>query len=440
MAITDDVKRQAMQQFADLNPHLDVKREETPNALQRIVRGGKDFFNPLKWDSRIDNPWTQSDDANFPPGTRGRANWWRAGGGNEPASDLMYRQPAGQSRGGGQSFADVVGGAPQGYAGQDPLEVLAGIDDQFAMKAAGLEETFNRQREELGELFEFAETPEEKARIAFVLGDIEEQRKAGQQVIAREYAEAVQQGRAQAAAMRDAAATEGQAMGDIFRQGADRGREHLASAQQLYADANLGVGAQPVSEDAADFVGVMEAAAPREEALARTLGNIAADDVGFLGETMAAEGGAQQGALMRAALGLRAQAINQHQARLADRQAAERASYRDAMLGMQRDYTGRQWDLQDRGHEGQLRMADILENRRSTAEDRRHQYERDARDFALDQWALEAQEGGADPLPQTEGQWITFLAAPESGAFQEAAKEGRLGPVAKRAHDILYGS
>lgn len=427
MAITDDVKRQERTPAVSANPWREGLR-----ALGNFAEGRVNPGSAADTTSMI----LRGDLGGILDRLTPFGKNVRAGGGREKPEQAVYSPQPLPNRVSDQSFADVVGGAPQGYAGQDPLEVLAGIDDQFAMKAAGLEETYNQQREQLGELFEFAETPEEKARIAFVLGDIEEQRKAGQQVVAREYAQAVQQGRAQAAAMRDAAATEGQAMGDIFRQGADRGREHLASAQQLYADANLGVGAQPVSEDAADFVGVMEAAAPREEALARTLGNIAADDVGFLGETMAAEGGAQQGALQRIALGLRADAINEHQSRLADRQARERAGYRDAVLGLQSQFNNRSFDLEDRGVEGQLRMADILEGRRSTAEDRQFQYERDARDFALDQWALE-QQGAGGGLPQSVEQWLLFLPSEGGFPFVKAASEGRLGPNAQQAVDVL---
>ncbi|MGH3443605.1 MAG: hypothetical protein ACRDUY_16475 [Nitriliruptorales bacterium] len=351
----------------------------------------------------------------------------------DPADAALVRGATGERR----SFEDIVGPPPDepDFSGRDPLDVLAGLDERFAASIGAIDSQFEAAKGRLSEMFQFAETPEEQAQLAFVLGDLEEQSKAAKQVIANEYGKAVAGARERSTGMRETAAAEGQQVGDIFRGAADRVRGNVSDAVSQFSDTGLGVEAAPVSGDATDFLPLLESDAATQQALTQQLGDISAADVAFLGEAMAGEGAAQQGDLQRLATGLRAGAITDHQRRVGDRQAGERAAYRDALLGLESARMGRQFDLEDRSLELALTEAGLLEDRRTReterAADRRDEFEDARRGFAL-QGEL---GGGGDP--QSPIEWAEWLSA--NPVSIGAARAGLFGPEAQQVAEALGG-
>lgn len=230
----------------------------------------------------------------------------------------------------------------------DPWAEIEGLRQGLADSAGALEDNYQRRLEELRGLYRLAETPEERAQLQFALGQIERQREAGHEVIRSSYQQAIEDAGQRASQMRETAAVEGQRMGDLFRDAASETAAGIGEVAARFGDTGLGVGATPVSGDATDFVSQLQAAAPRQEALTRQLGNIGADDVAFLGRGLSGEQGAQQGELERLALQLAAQTQAGHQQRVQDRIARERLALADQVAGLGARYDDRRWGVQDR--------------------------------------------------------------------------------------------
>lgn len=332
-------------------------------------------------------------------------------GGDEPdAAPAPFRTA--EAGGGSQpSFADLVGPAPQvGGGGRGGLDDFARAEQVLGQQLGQLNQQFESAKADLQRQFRFAETPEEKARLAFILGDLEEQQRAGQVIVAQQFNQAQARAAGQAAAMREAAGTEGAAMGDLYRDSAGRAGAAVDAIASDYLGTGMGVGAQPVSGDAADWIGLLEAAAPREQALTERLGNIAADDIAALSAQLGGEGAAQQGALQRAALGIRADEIARHQQAVADRVNAERMAHANMLANLQSQFLGRQWGGQDRLTDLMLSRAGLLEGRRQDEQDwQRRQaagYEQDRRDFEL---RRHFDGGAASAVPSDPQEQVLFV-------------------------------
>lgn len=240
----------------------------------------------------------------------------------------------------------TVGTRQQGFG-----QLTAGIGREAGAtlnrQLQNLDARFDAQRQQLTAMFQLAETPEEQARLAFVLGDLEAQREAGQQIIASQYAQAQQYASSQAGQMRDAAQAEAAAMQGLYRDAAQGAASGIAGIAGDYTGTGLGVGAVPVSGDATDWIGLIEAQGASQGALTGRLGGIAADDQAWLASQLGAEGSAQQGDLIRTALGMRADTIARHQQAVSDRVNAERAAMQRALMDLESMRFGRQFDLED---------------------------------------------------------------------------------------------
>lgn len=255
----------------------------------------------------------------------------------------------------------IIGRNMPSGAGAPPTErvdPMQDVEDRLSSQLAGLESSFENQKAQLQEAFQFAETPQEQALLAFQLGDLEEQRRAGHQIIGDQFAQASSFAGSQAGDMRSTAADEAAARGELFTGAAGRAGEAIDQLAGEYAGTGMAVGAQPVSGDATDWVGMLEAQAPAEAALVQNLGNIAADDMQALGAQLQGEGSAQQGALQRAALGLRADATMQHQAQVQDRIAREQSEWRQMMAQLQGQHLDRAHRIQDRQFDVDMHRAE----------------------------------------------------------------------------------
>jgi len=311
----------------------------------------------------------------------------------------------------GDVFAGLAGPRPTVGAG-DVGGGFARAEQTLSGYLRNLDATYQAKRSEIQAMYQLAETPEEQARLAFVLGDLEEQRKAGTQIIADQYAQAQRYAQTQSTAMRDTAATEGAAIGDVYRDAASRTAAGIDAVAGEFTGTGIGVGAQPMSGDAADWIGLLEAAAPREQALTQQLGSIAADDMAFLAGQLGGEGAAQQGALQRAALGIRADEIARHQQNVADRVNAERMAQASALTGLQSQFLGRQFGLQDQTVGVQTAAADrafdVAMSDRRYAQDQQAAYDRDMRDFVLGEH-VRSQSPAVDAVPTSLSEQLMFV-------------------------------
>lgn len=305
-----------------------------------------------------------------------RRDWQRAGvaagtasAGVGAASAASRRGASGTvNLGGGQRLADQIRGAtlparaPE-REGPRSFEDVVGPrspEQTFSQQLQALTADFAAHREALADMFALAETPEEQARLAFVLGDLEQQEIAGRQIIADQFSQAQRFAASQAGQMRQAAAAEGQAMQGVYQDAAQGAAAGIDSIAGEFAGTGTGAGAVPVSGDATDWIGLIESQGAAQGALTSQLGSIAADDQAWLSQQLGQEGAAQQGALQRAALQARAAQIAAHQQQVADRINQNQMSMVDTFLRMQSDSRN-----QDDGYEQDRRDYEIaMEMRR----------------------------------------------------------------------------
>lgn len=276
-----------------------------------------------------------------------------------PASAAGGAGGSGGGGGGGAGVAGLVSGE-LGTAG-----VLKAQEHAAAEKAA-LEGQYEADKAELAELYQFAETPDEKARIAKVLADLERQRNEGLAAIEIGYASArnAVQGRADTA--RDASGQEALDVLDLYT----RASGAAASDSELEGlDAGGGLGALQGGTTGNDaYAQYIQQVAGPEAALSLRLGNINAEDIDWLADTLVGESKAQQGDLTRLAMAMTGDAQNRHDERVSDRINTERLAFADQTGRLQGDFRGRGWDLGDQERELMMRLEEIrAENARANA-------------------------------------------------------------------------
>lgn len=313
------------------------------------------------------------------PGSQGLVSGWLdknlSGSKTSPARDAadafdsgapttswtdIFTQPGGP---GTRTYGNrpVADAAPQ----VDPFAELDSIRADLEAAAGKIDADYQARLAELQGMYQLAETPEERAQLQFVLGNIEAQRESGHTVIRDVYADAVETAGAQAEGMRGKGNARAQTIGNTYRDAAGAIGGHIADAQGMFADEGLGVGATPVGGGAGDWQAMMQAAAPREQALAQQLTGLAADQTQFLGDMLGAEGAAQQGELERLAMQMAAQATIGHQGQVSDRINQDRRSLAGQSMQLGNRYEDRGWAMEDTA----LQMAiDLAEQRRLAAQ------------------------------------------------------------------------
>lgn len=304
---------------------------------------------------------------------------------------------------GPRAFEDIVG-PPPSQQGGDPFSEAAGLIQQYQQEAGQVAAGYDAQLAELRQMYRFAETPEEQAQLQFMLGDLEAQRDAATQVIDNVYGAAIEATGQRASAMRESAAAEGEAVAGLYQGAADRTGEAYAELEDDYAGTGLAVEGEGMSGDAADWIAVMEAAAPREQALTQRMGDIAAEDVAWLADTLGGEQGAQQGDLQRLVTGLRADGIMSHNARVQDRIAAERMAFANQAAQIGQAGLSAQQSAQERA----LDLALGLAQERAGVDDR---WEAERRQWELDREAQRYAGGeGQMQVPADPQEQMFFVA------------------------------
>lgn len=268
---------------------------------------------------------------------------------------------------GGDGKGDVLGSdiplmddvQPHAQQTEDYYADARAAIQNYAGQTNQIEMRYQSAVGELRELFQLAETPEEQAQLAFILSDLEEQKFAAQKVLDQVYSAAVEDAHARAGEIGTLAQQQGQQFGDLFTGAAATARENTAEVAGDYLGTGLGVGLGGAPQGALDVASLLEAAAPREQALAQQLGQIGADDVAYLGDVLGAEGGAQQGALQRAALQSRTGAIASHDQQVNDRIANERLAMAQALSQLQLEKMRQQGQGDDTQLQALLQLAGL---------------------------------------------------------------------------------
>lgn len=321
-------------------------------------------------------------------------------GGSDPEPYAPSGGDSGGGGGGGGYAAPSVSAVGAVNAGVGDLEQAR---RQTQEAAAGLEARYESDKAELREQYQFAETDQERQILARALGELEHQRDQGLAAIDAGYAQTQAEVEARSGDMRDQAGLEAEAMAALF---GDQAAAMRAGAGQVDGDravSGLGVNADGGGTEAELFASMLDAAAPREAALTQRLGDIGADDVAWLADTLGGESLAQQADLRRLAQTQIGQAQQQHDRRVQDRIQQDRTQWRDQLGGLQGDFRGREWQLEDTDMDllsqlGQMRQqaAEAAAARRQSASEANARMAASARAAA----SRGSGGGGGSSMPQ----------------------------------------
>lgn len=208
---------------------------------------------------------------------------------------------------------------------------VADLGNRAREDAAGIQRQYENILRELQGMYQLSETAEEQERLRFLLADIEAQRDAGLQAIAEGYQQTVGAIRARAVTAQEQTNLRAQQFGSDLEGYADRAAQRmmLQNAQMQQDARGLGAGsANPVNE----WVGLMSAMAPLQQRYTQGMGDITAEGINWLGDTVSAQGQAQQADLQRLAAATRSAGIMSHQRQVSDRINRERELQRAAIL------------------------------------------------------------------------------------------------------------
>lgn len=299
--------------------------------------------------------------------------------------------------------------APSGPSGPSWQEMLEAQRRQAEAMRQRLEAEYRSRKADLRAEFEFAETEQERAQLAFLMNSLDQALTAGQQAISAGYNAARSQVGQLSRASQQAAATETAAVQGLFGQAQERlgGRiEELAT--QVGPGAGLMGDALSGSQD---FYNLLATDAAREAALGERLSGVVARDIAAGQERMFLQEAAQQADLGRSGMQTRASLTAQQQAAVAQRIAEDRRSFVSALQRLQSDISARggQLDLSGLGtytEAARISASEAEQARRLAAEAAR---QRDAFAFAREQDALEQERRLArGETPEFERDMLDF--------------------------------
>lgn len=221
-----------------------------------------------------------------------------------------------------------------------------------------LEREYRSRKADLRAQFEFAETEQERAQLAFLMNSLDEALTAGQGAISAGYQAATGQVRQLAAQQQEAAQLETAAVQGLFGQAQKRlGGRVEELAQQVGPGAGLMGDALSGSQD---FYNLLATDAAREAALGERLSGVVARDISAGEQRMALQEAAQQADLTRSGMQTRASLTAQQQAQVAQRIAEDRRTFVNALQRLQSDISSRggQIDMSQLGtYTDQARLA-----------------------------------------------------------------------------------
>jgi hypothetical protein len=277
-----------------------------------------------------------------------------------------------------------------------------------------LEREYSSRKSDLRSQFEFAETEQERAQLAFLMNSLDDALTAGQGAIAAGYQAATQQVQQLAAQQQQSAQMETAAVQGLFEQASGRlgGRvEELATqvgpGGGLMGDALSG---------AQDFYNLLATDAARETALGERLSGVVARDISAGEQRMALQEAGQQADLTRSGMQTRASLTAQQQAAVAQRIAEDRRSFVTALQRLQSDISSRggQIDMSQLGtytDQARLAAAEADTARRLAADARQQQaafgFQREMMDRDLQERIARGE------TPERQRELLEFAAARE---------------------------
>lgn len=226
----------------------------------------------------------------------------------------------------------------------------AAFDQQAAAlrsQLSGLDAGYAQRRNALGGMFNFGEDPRARAALNQQIAALNQQRVQGLEGIGAAYQGGIDaSNRASWLAMANGQET-GRALAGLYNEGA---AGIQAGNRQLAADTARGVGFLgvngPIGGESVDVSAALTAAAPREQALAESLGKVNSDMQSWLASSMAQQRGAEQGQLTREVGARQAAAQQMFAQQEAARIAAERDAYRQAQLQLAAEQADRTAQVQ----------------------------------------------------------------------------------------------
>jgi len=272
-----------------------------------------------------------------------------------------------------------------------------------------LENEYRSRKEDLRSQFEFAETEQEKAQLAFLMNSLDDALTAGQGAISAGYQAATQQVQQLAAQQQQSAQVETAAVQGLFEQASGRLGGRL---EDLAAQVGPGGGLMgDALSGAEDFYSLLATDAAREAALGERLSGVVGRDIAAGEQRMALQEAAQQADLTRSGMQQRGTLTAQQQAAVAQRIAEDRRSFVTALQRLQSDINtrGDQLDASQLGTytEAARLSASEADTARRLAADAARQ--RDAFSFAREQDALEQERRIArGETPEFEREMLDF--------------------------------
>lgn len=240
----------------------------------------------------------------------------------------------------------------------------AALDDFLAKQAAD----FTAREAALAGMFNTNEDPAARALLNQQLADLTARGQAAQQSVNTAYSQGsdtVRQIAADIAAGAQQSATD---INDAYLNAAAQASAANSGLANATSAQFSGLGVSPQQAAALDAVALMEAQAPREAALARTLGQISSEATNRQAGSLADQLAAQQSALTSAVASAAAQASQSYTANEMDRQRSEANAYRNAVM----DLWGQRSAANAAGDQQRLDIARAaLENEAAMEQDRR---------------------------------------------------------------------
>ena len=199
-----------------------------------------------------------------------------------------------------------------------------------------LDREFASRRDDLRSQYQFAETDQERAQLAFLMAELESATERADQAILAGYANAVQNIQQLGTRAGAAADFETQAVQNLFLGAGERFAGQVADVQ---AQTGLQAGLAGTSfGPAEDFLGLISADAARESALAQRMGGIVSEEMTDAERRMAFQQASQQADLQRASMSSGAQTRADQQAAVANRIALDRRNFTDNLRQLQSTY------------------------------------------------------------------------------------------------------
>lgn len=238
--------------------------------------------------------------------------------------------------------------------GGDGDQAIEDVQGSYNASIGALNFQYDRAVNELRSMYELAETEDEKARLRFILADIQAQHEAGQRAITNVF----ERKRAEVAQLteqsRENTLKSAQRAFDLYEVSANQLKDLLEASRQQMAGEVYGFGAA-APRDQSEYVQLLSAMAPVAQQSRQAIGDIGTEGLEWLGAVMGEQTAARGADLQRLAMSTRSAAISQHQQQvdarvnaermalaqavqsLRERQASEAGAMQRAMLGQTQD-------------------------------------------------------------------------------------------------------